>query len=130
MILMLTAALSIMGCSKSTKSHARPEAKQLYKESVALAKIYIDSIKHAPDSAHVELLRTNYDNAITKLNYKYPPNTYLSISESENEGLARMTGNIIATVHNRLRGLKGHPGLPPDSVAADSTKVIINQPNK
>lgn len=107
------------GCRQKSVDRKRPDAKLLYKESVELGKRYIDSINAAPDSATVERLRDAYDEAATKINYSYPPDTYLSISESENEVLARITSNLLATIHNRQRSLAARPHAA-DSISADS----------
>lgn len=115
----LTLAMTAGGCRQKSGDRKRPDAKLLYKESVELGKRYIDSINAAPDSATVERLRDAYDEEATKINYSYPPDTYLSISESENEVLARITSNLLATIHNRQRALGARPQAA-DSISADS----------
>lgn len=115
MVLTLTGA----ACTQKSGDRKRPDAKRLYKESAELGRRYIDSINAAPDSAAIERLRGAYDEAATKINYSYPPDTYLSISESENEVLARITSNLLATIRNRQRALAARLHTT-DSISADS----------
>lgn len=103
--ILIAAIILSAGCNSHKKTDYRPQARELYKESVALAKLYIDSIDNAPDSARLHHMMTHYDEKVMKLNYSYPPDTYLHMSESENEVLSRLTAHIVKSYNMRLEKL-------------------------
>lgn len=133
----IVAMLSILlvsgmaACSSKSKDNKQIMENRLYKESVAVTKVYLDSMNAATDSVTADRILENYDNAMTRVNYKYDPDLYLELRESENDELAGLTMKVVA-LHDSVLWRLAHPKAPlvllPDStVKADSIKTPARQ---
>lgn len=87
---------AILSCGNNDEKSRKPEARTLYEKSLQISKLYLDSLKFAKDSAEVERLSKAYEEAITNLNYSYPPDLGLEISEGENDTLTNITLKYVA----------------------------------
>ena len=111
------------GCTPKPDMSGRENARLLYDASVKLIHVYLASIANTPDSAAVATINNNFVEAVAKLNFKYPANTDLHMTEMENEILAKMTARFAGLSAKRLKDLKGHPnGMQADSLRNDSLK--------
>lgn len=108
----------LSACHKRSDSSLRPQAVDLYHKSRRLIKVYSDSFINAKDSATLYDLDKHFSASLTALNFKYPAETCLNISEGENDTLTNMTERIIA-IRDSLLYRYAHPILT-DSVPADS----------
>lgn len=106
-------------CSRNVDNSGRENARLLYDESVRLIHVYLDSIVNTRDSTEVALLNNNFVESVARLNFRYPANTDLHLTELENEILAKMTARFAGLGKKRLRELKGHPATP-DPIRKDS----------
>ena len=110
------------GCTPKPDMSGRENARLLYDASVKLIHVYLDSIANTPDSAAVATINNNFVEAVAKLNFKYPANTDLHMTEMENEILAKMTARFAGLSAKRLKDLKGHPnGMQADSLLKNAT---------
>lgn len=115
--IILLAAILMAGisCSKKKSHTLRGEARMLYSESLDTTRAYIDSISNAADSSTLLSLCERYDEAITRLNYGYPPGTDYEISEGENDTLMNLFSRFISVRDSLLYALGRLPAEEPDS---------------
>lgn len=57
--------------------------------------VYIDSIIQAPDSSALQQIFSNFNTKITTLNYEFPSDTDLELTEEENDSLIRMHKRLV-----------------------------------
>ncbi|MDE6297166.1 MAG: hypothetical protein K2L89_04905, partial [Muribaculaceae bacterium] len=107
------------GCKKPVVNNHRGDAVNLYKKSISLIKLYTDSFASAQDSATLLELNERFESALTNLNFKFPAETCLEISEGENDTLTNLTERIII-LRDSLLYSYAHPIEASDSLAKDS----------
>lgn len=117
---MLVTLTMASGCESHQTDQSRVNARGLYTESLKTITLYSDSMLHAKDSATVERLNEGLDEALTRLNSGYPPETDFSITEGENDTLSVVTRHFIEIRDSLLTGFAGVSANPADSVPADS----------
>lgn len=110
------------GCTRETATDDHSDADALFRESVRLLRTYTDSLAKATDSATCRRLSENLDSELTKLNFRYPANTDMSLTEGQNDTLYRLTTRYIRIRDKRI----SNPAAPQDSTAApqDSTSAL------
>lgn len=109
------------GCAEKPVETLAPEARDLYKKSADLIRSYTDSITRAEDSVSWAAIDHRFEERLTKLNFKYPADTDLHLSQGENDTLYILTTRYVrakAEAHTRI--LRGP--LPADTLAQDSTR--------
>lgn len=109
----------MISCARKEDNTLRDAAQQLYSDSRDLLKAYTDSMAQCGDSAFIERVDANFERNITAINFKYPPNTYLEISEDENDTIAQLTGKYTGLRDSMLYRL-AHPLLIVDTLVIDT----------
>ncbi len=110
------------GCVKNNNHSLRDDARSLYTNSVVLVRKYTDSIARAKDSTTVLSLFKRYDDALTKLNYRYAAEADYEISEGENDTLTNMAFKLVSLKDSMLYSFAQRPMEP-----EDSTITLISQ---
>ncbi len=110
--------LILCACQKPVDNTKRLNASDLYSKSVKLIRLYTDSFANAKDSATLLDLNDRFSSALTALNFKYPSETCLEISEGQNDTLTNLTEKIIS-LRDSLLYLYAHP-VETDSLTMDS----------
>lgn len=113
----------ILGCKNKDKDNSREDEQAFVAECVAISLAYLDSIENAGDSLTVDSLFVRYDHNLNRLNYKYPPDLYLKLSEGENDTITRITLRII-TARDSLLYLFAHRPIQTDTIVNDSNNDI------
>ncbi len=125
-VLTFLVSVSVMtSCGKTSENNLDKEARDLFENSVRLIKSYSDSLKTARDTARIDELASRFDNRMTALNFKYPADTDLSLSEEENDSLIRLITGIAELKKKRLEEL-GRANLPSEDdlhLAVDTIEV-------
>lgn len=117
------ALICAFSCTQKKDTSLADAARALYEKSVALSNLYTDSMKNAKDSATVLRLSEEFEEALTNLNFKYPADADIEMSEGENDTLANLNLSF-AHLRDSLLYRIAHPlVLAADSVASDSTAV-------
>lgn len=78
-------------CSSRNGEVGAAATDDLFKESVSLLTQYCDSLKSARDSAEVLRLSEDYEEKVTRLNFNYPADAALEMSEGQNDTLISCT---------------------------------------
>lgn len=109
----------LLSCSSKDNGSRKPEARSLYEKSFQLTTLYTDSLIAARDSAEVERLSKAYSDALTELNYSFPADIDLEISEGENDTLKNVVLRY-AVLRDSLLYSFAHPVEVTDSVESIS----------
>ena len=122
----LVAVTVLLSCHGNADHENNEAARQLFLKSKHLTEEYIDSLEHAKDSTAINRMVENFNIKLTTVNYQFPPDTDLDLTEEENDSLIRMFKRVESTVSKKLKGFAAKE--PTDSLAKDS--VAIQQPSK
>lgn len=120
-VLAAAGLLAAVSCRKQPDTGRAAEVRELYEKSIEIGMLYTDSLKHAKDSDAVYRLSKDFDDRIAKLQYGYPPDTGLEISEGENDTLTNMTLRIIELRDSLLKGFAS-------TLKTDSDSANLNLP--
>lgn len=124
MNIILSMIFFFISCAKKEQFSLREQASSLYKESCELLELYTDSMSIAKDSLAVEGLEFRLDDKLAKINFRYPPNTDLEISEDENSNIIKLTDRYVS-IRDSLLYRFAHPvELLPDSLLNASDTIV------
>lgn len=123
--LALAIAAGSMSCSGDSHKRRGDEVSSLYSHSVSLIKSYTDSMKLATDSARVNALAENLEIRLTSLNFKYPADTDLLMTEGENDTLAMMVSKFVKLKKERLYQF-AHPIVRSDSDSVKNALKVVS----
>ncbi len=112
----------LVSCNTKTKDDTVEQTAALVRECEEVAALYRDSIKLAEDSATVLRLFDAMDVALTTVNYKYAPDLYLHISESQNEKIAALILRAVELRDSILYSFAHQQQVLSDSVQTYSMK--------
>lgn len=115
---MAVIASSIVSCGQKADNGRAEAAGSLYHSSVALTLAYTDSLGRAKDSATVIRLVKEFDDTLTHLNFRFPADTDIDMSEGQNDTLSRLNSRFVHLRDSLLYSF-AHPARP-DSIATDS----------
>lgn len=118
---------AIVSCNTKSKDNTDEQTAALVRDCEEVAAMYRDSIKLAKDSATVLRLSDAMDEALTKVNYKYAPDLYLNISESQNGKIAALTLRAVELRDSVLYSFAHPQRVLSDSVGKDHT--MSNKPD-
>lgn len=121
----LIAMTSIQGCRKRQPDNDIADIKSLVAETISLTNKYYDSISMARDSFEVKRLMTNFDDALTKINYKHKPDLYLQMHDGDNDTISRAILRVVAKKDSVLFN-KGRRSIVVngDTISLDSVPPI------
>lgn len=91
---------TLASCRREENKSLADTSELLFQKSEQLIRVYIDSIKNAKDSLALYSIIKNFDGKITNLNYEFPPDADLAMSEEENDSLI--------TLYKKLEAIKAH----------------------
>lgn len=119
----LLAVTVLLSCHGKPEHENNEAARQLFLKSKHLTEEYIDSLEHAKDSTSINRMVENFNVKLTTVNYQFPPDTDLDLTEEENDSLIRMFNRVETTVAKRLKGFAEKETT--DSISKDS---IVTKP--
>lgn len=102
MIVIVGASL-LPGCRAKEDNTRELNAVALFERSRYATRLYTDSLGLARDSATVLRLSKDLEDEITRLNYSFPSETYLGMTEGANDTLIRLTDRFAALRDSLLR---------------------------
>ncbi len=114
----ISAALLLVagGCRHEQADDSRQEAHDLYMAQVNLLGKYIDSLRHAPDSAAAYSIDQRFQQALTRINMNASAELDTKLTEGENDTLFLLTERYV-----RLRDKKVGRSLLAPPPSTDST---------
>lgn len=93
------------GCRKTTTKDLSAEAATLFARSVTLIESYTDSLEAANDSARINRLLKTFDSKYTALNFEFPPDTDMSMTEEHNDSLIMLLDKMVTIRKERFKTL-------------------------
>lgn len=113
-----------MSCKTETDVKDRTEAHELFENIVSLTKRYSGMVSEAKDSAEWEKHCTAFEDSLDKINFKFPPDTDLLLSEGQNDTIMTMMKAYIEARDSRINEIL-HPSLPNDTIPSDSMSATM-----
>lgn len=115
--------LLIAGCSKKNNSNDHAMASQLFQKSANLIQLYTDSVKNSTDSAMLKRMSVEFDERIAKINFQFPSDIDLQLTEEENDSLIKLMDKLVAEF--RIKERLFNTTLAMDSLSTDSIPVLL-----
>lgn len=115
-------------CTGNKDQNSHLQASRLFEKSIVLIKAYTDSLNVARDSAHVESLARSFESKINTVNFEFPPETDLKLTQEENDSLIKLIDRLVDA---RRRRLKQFAGLLNDTISSEQQiedQAIITKP--
>lgn len=107
-------------CRDAREDNSHVMARQLFTKSVNVIRIYTDSIRNVSDSASFKRMTEGFEESIVKVNFQFPPDTDLKMTEAENDSLINLLDSLASAVRMKEKTL-GKIYLP-DSLRADTVR--------
>lgn len=124
-ILAVILLLGIDACKRNSECVHNREARRLYEESLSMISFYADSLKNAKDSVAFFRLRDDFEERLAKLNFQFPSDTDLQITEQENDSLYQAFQRYIALRDGKLEQLAMKNRR--DTVGQDSLRILSDE---
>lgn len=112
-------AMNATGCGGGKKVRDRSEAHELFEAVTSLTKSYTARVAVAPDSATWAMLCEEYEDSLDKVNFSFPPDTDLMLTEGQNDTITSLMGAYIKARDERIHSIL-YPVEPSDSIPTDS----------
>lgn len=109
---------TLFSCKENKNTLNHDHARELFIKSMYLAEKCIDSIENAADSATIIRILDNFNTQLTAVNYQFPPDTDLELSEEENDSLIRLFKRLDSTTRTRYKKISGNDDC--DSISAET----------
>lgn len=97
---------SLFSCSKEKDTVATDPARELFEISSSTLLSMIKSVELAKDSAEVDSINTLIEKRLVEINFNFPPETDMKLSEEENDSLYRLMSEFKKKGDERLKDLK------------------------
>lgn len=118
-VLAAVMSLAAVGCGNGKKVKDRTEAHELFDAVTTLTKSYTSKIAAASDSAVWATLCEEYEDSLDKVNFSFPPDTDLMLTEGQNDTITTLIATYVRVRDERIHSLL-HPVEPSDSTPTDS----------
>lgn len=123
MALISALCIGICGCAREKSTQDRGEASEMYVLICKLTKEYTERLETSPDSADWAEVCTEFEDKLDKINFSYPPDTDLLLTEGQNDTIHLLMQAYVKAREERIHGIL-HPQVASDSTAvADSLEA-------
>lgn len=112
----------LASCRKEERETDRESGEHLFELSERLIKTYADSLEIAPDTTALLRMEKSLTDKMAKVNFQFPPNTDLTLTEEENDSLAQMMKRFREKYDVRLKEMIRR--LPADTLAPPASTAI------
>lgn len=113
--------LPIVSCNQNKGNADRSNQRELFLQSVSLLENKIKQIGNAKDSTAVDSIYKSYEEELTALNFKFPPETDFKMTESENDTLINLLTRVHTLRDSLLISFARNQSVPADSIAVADT---------
>lgn len=114
-VLGLLALIPATGCSKNNRDTDRRTQRDLFYQSISLLEKNTNTIINTTDSAKLDSVYNLYEEELTALNLKFPPETDFKMTESENDTLITLITRINHLRDSLLKSFATKPIAQPDT---------------
>jgi len=120
LVSIFTMAITMCSCHGNKDDNSHAMARQLFSKSISLIRIYTDSIRNATDSTSFKRMTEGFEDKIAKINFQFPPDTYLKMTEEENDSIIKMLDRFVQIVKEKEKTLDII--MSSDSVTSDTVR--------
>ena len=96
---------TLFSCRNNDNKNDHIMAEQLFLKSTRLIEVYTDSIRDVQDSMSFHRMRNEFDDKLAKINFQFPPDTDLKLTQEENDSLIRMLQKLIKVTKEKEKFL-------------------------
>ncbi|MEZ3549214.1 MAG: hypothetical protein K1W02_00555 [Muribaculaceae bacterium] len=97
--------LPFSSCGNVKTDNGEAMADQLFEKSANVIKGYTDSLANVADSATLRRLKDGFNEKMSKINFQFPADTDLKLSEEENDSLIRLIDRLVETIREKEAAL-------------------------
>ena len=97
--------LPFSSCGNVKTDNGEAMADQLFEKSANVIKGYTDSFANVADSATLRRLKDGFNEKMSKINFQFPADTDLKLSEEENDSLIRLIDRLVETIREKEAAL-------------------------
>ena len=115
MVMIFAGIMLPTGCGPETKVKDRSAAHDMFQQIVSLTKSYINKVEAAADSAAWENVCMEYEDSLDRINFAYPADTDLLLSEGQNDTIMMLTEKYVRARDKRIQSIL-HPVVVNDTV--------------
>lgn len=118
--LLLLSLPLLFSCKKAAEEGEKvDEARILFTQSASLILDFTQQFKNATDSAQMDSLSDLFDKRMVDLNFKFPPNTDLKLTEQENDSLFNLLQDLKSVKDNKWKKINV---VEPDTIPESQPK--------
>lgn len=128
MVMSALALCCFIACGPEKKVKDRTAAHSMFAKIVSLTKSYTSRLENAKDSAEWARLSSEYEDSLVKINFSYPPDTDLLLSEGQNDTIANLVQKYTAVRDARIDAIL-HPVAIADTIDTISIDSIHSSRN-
>lgn len=92
----------LISCNKKEDKNNSDEARELFQQTTMLIDDISRKISQASDSATIDSLSKFYEKKITDINFSFPPQTDLILTEQENDSIFKLMEEMRKLKNERL----------------------------
>lgn len=108
--------LCLASCKEHRPDPLESQARDLFDKSSAMIRAYTDSMNAANDSALWARLDRDFDRRLARLNFEYPADTDLRMTEGENDTLYYLTNRYVVARDAAIDRILHPQEAPADSI--------------
>ena len=120
-ILFLLSLVIFLSCKKKLETNGNEEARKLYEKSIELIQDYTNRLENLNDLASIDSISNLFEKKLVDLNFKFPPNTDLRLSEQENDSLYCLLHNYRNLKEKKIKNLV----IPPSDSNPIEREVLV-----
>lgn len=113
----------LAGCHAENRVIDRNDANDMFQSITTLTKKYTAKMSSVSDSAEWAVLCTAFEDSLDKINFRYPPDTDLLLSEGQNDTIMSLMQEYIKVRDSKIDKIM-HPVIVTDTIDSIA-KVVI-----
>lgn len=109
-------------CGSEKKGKDRSEATDMFERICEVTQDYTEKLEDAPDSAAWSATCKEYEDSLGKINFSYPPDTDLLLTEGQNDTIETLMREYVKIRQQRIQDIL-YPEAEADTLALDSLEM-------
>lgn len=120
-LVFVLSSIICISCEKKKDNETFEESRNLFNQSEEVINSFIFQISQASDSLTIDSLSQACEKRIVDINFSFPPQTDLKLTEQENDSLFRLMTELISVKDIKLRNFR--EAILKDSMELNSIEV-------
>lgn len=121
-ILLFVFVITVVGCKQENREKDRSAADEMFSRIIRLTSNYTSKLAEISDSAEWAKLCNEFEDSLDRINFSYPPDTDLLLTEGQNDTIHSMLQMFIKDRDNKIQEIQ-HPVVLVDSIGMDSVNL-------